>query len=101
MSIVGTRAQGYTMMPQVEKTLRGYLSPGSTQEANAVQPCRTSSMLLERLFRLKDLSMSSGISEEAFSEVHRPTDLTLHLSKQIYHGCYVGVCSGDNICNNC
>ncbi|KAI2646935.1 Transposon Ty3-G Gag-Pol polyprotein [Labeo rohita] len=95
-------------MPQVEETLAGYLSPGSSsllkKPALPTKPCRLTSLLVGKAFQaagqagaalhtmgvlqayqadlLKDLSTGRSFSEEAFLELRRATDLSLRATKQ-------------------
>ncbi|KAI2653826.1 Gag-Pol polyprotein [Labeo rohita] len=92
----------------VEETLTGYLSPGSSSSlkkpALPTKPCRLTSSLVGKAFQaagqagaalhtmgvlqayqadlLKDLSMGGSISEEAFLELRRATDLSFRATKQ-------------------
>ncbi|KAI2642464.1 Lamina-associated polypeptide 2, isoform alpha [Labeo rohita] len=95
----------------VEETLAGYLSPGSSSSlkkpAVPTKPCRLTSTLVGKTFQaagqagaalhtmgvlqayqadlLKDLSTGGSISEEAFLELCRATDLSLRATKQTAH----------------
>ncbi len=114
-TIVDAKARVYTMMPQVEETLVGYLSPGSSSSLKKpvlpTKPCRLTSSLVGKAFQaagkagaalhtmavlqayqadlLKDLSTGGTIDEEAFSELRRATDLSPRATKQTAHavGC--------------
>jgi hypothetical protein len=105
---VDAKARGYMMMPQVEETLAGYLSPGTSSSLKKpmlpTKPCRMTSSLVGKAFQaagqagaalhtmavlqayqadlLKDLSTGGNIDEEAFSELRRATDLSLRATKQ-------------------
>ncbi|KAI2645370.1 putative hydrolase M10 [Labeo rohita] len=105
----GCTAQGYMMMPQVEETLAGYLSPGSSSSLKKpmlpTNPCRLTSSLVGKAYQaagqagaalhtmavlqayqadlLKDLSTGGTIDEEAFSELCLATDLSLRATKQM------------------
>jgi hypothetical protein len=107
-TIVDAKARGYMMMPQVEETLAGYLSPGTSSSLKKpmlpTKPCRMTSSLVGKAFQaagqagaalhtmavlqayqadlLKDLSTGGNIDEEAFSELRRATDLSLRATKQ-------------------
>lgn len=107
-TIVGAKEQGYVAMPHMEETLAGYLSPGGSSLLNkptlTTKPCRFTSSLVGKVFQpagkagaalhtiavlqlyqadpLKDLSTDGSISEEAFSELCRATDLSLCATKQ-------------------
>ncbi len=95
------------MMPQIEETLAGYLSPGSSSSLKKAtlptKPCRVTSSLGKAfqaagqagaalhtmaVFQayqadlLKDLSTGGSIDEGAFLEPRRATDLSLHATKQ-------------------
>ena len=96
------------MMPQVEETLAGYLSPGTSSSLKKptlpTKPCRMTSSLVGKAFQaagqagaalhtmavlqayqadlLKDLSTGGSIDEEAFLELRRATDLSLRATKQ-------------------
>ncbi len=96
------------MMPQIEETLAGYLSPGSSSSLKKAtlptKPCRVTSSLVGKAFQaagqagaalhtmavlqayqadlLKDLSTGGSIDEGAFLEPRRATDLSLHATKQ-------------------
>ncbi len=104
----GCRARAYRMMPQVEETLAGYLSPGTSSSLKKpmlpTKPCRMTSSLVGKAFQaagqagaalhtmavlqayqadlLKELSTGGTIDEEAFSELRRATDLSLRATKQ-------------------
>ncbi len=110
-TIVDAKARGYMMMPQIEETLAGYLSPGSSSSLKKAtlptKPCRVTSSLVGKAFQaagqagaalhtmavlqayqadlLKDLSTGGSIDEEAFLELRRATDLSLHATKQTAH----------------
>ncbi len=107
-TIVDAKARGYMMMPQIEETLAGYLSPGSSSSLKKptlpTKPCRATSSLVGKAFQaagqagatlhtmavlqayqvdlLKDLSTGGSIDEEAFLELRRATDLSLRATKQ-------------------
>ncbi|KAI2655571.1 Transposon Ty3-I Gag-Pol polyprotein [Labeo rohita] len=107
-TIVDSQARGYMMMPQVEETLAGYLSPGSSSSLKKpmlpTKPCRLTSSLVGKAYQaagqagaslhtmavlqayqadlLKDLSTGGTIDEEAFLELRRATDLSLRATKQ-------------------
>ncbi len=108
-TIVDAKARGYMMMPQIEETLAGYLSPGSSSSLKKAtlptKPCRVTSSLVGKAFQaagqaawkalhtmavlqayqadlLKDLSTGRSIDEEAFLELRRATDLSLRATKQ-------------------
>ncbi|ROI84191.1 hypothetical protein DPX16_19963 [Anabarilius grahami] len=107
-TIVGAEARGYTMMPQVEEMLASYVSPVSASSLKKptlpTKPCRTTSALVGKAFQaagqagaalhtmavlqayqadlLKDLSAGTTITEEAFTELRRATDLSLRATKQ-------------------
>lgn len=115
LTIVGAEAQGYTMMPQVEDTLAGYLSPGSSSSLKKLQtkPYRLTSTLVGKVFQavgqdgaaqhtmavwqayqadlLKDLGTGGSISHEAFSELRQTTDLPLQENgpcHRLFYGCH-------------
>ena len=95
-------------MPQIEETLAGYLSPGTSSSLKKPtlpsKPCRTSSTLVGKAFQaagqagaslhtmavlqayqadlLKDLSTSGTLNHDAFNELRRATDLSLRATKQ-------------------
>lgn len=50
LTIVGAKERGYAMMPRVEETLAGYLSPGSSSSLKKsvlpTKPCRLTSLLV-------------------------------------------------------
>ncbi|MCJ8744065.1 hypothetical protein PDJAM_G00102090, partial [Pangasius djambal] len=54
-TIVGAKVQGYVMMPQVEETLAGYLSPGNSSSLKKptlpTKPCRLTSSLVRKAFQ--------------------------------------------------
>ncbi len=93
------------MMPQIEETLAGYLSPGSSSPLKKAtlptKPCRVTSSLVGKAFQaagqagaalavlqayqadlLKDFSTGGSIDEGAFLELRRATDLSLRVTKQ-------------------
>lgn len=110
-TIFDAKARGYMMMPQIEETLAGYLSPGSSSSLKKAtlptKPCRGTSSLVGKAFQaagqadaalhtmavlqvyqanlLKDLSTGGSIDEEAFLELRRATDLSLRATKQTAH----------------
>ncbi|XDV19573.1 hypothetical protein PO909_025020 [Leuciscus waleckii] len=95
-------------MSPAEKTLASYLSQRSASSLKRptlpTKPCRTTSALVGKAYQaagqagaalhtmavlqvyqadfLKDLSAGTTIDEEAFSELHRATDLSLRATKQ-------------------
>ncbi len=103
-TIVEAKAWSYMVMPQIEETLAGYLSPGSSsslkKETLPTKPCRVTSSLVGKAFQaagqagaalhtmavlqayqadlLKDLSTGRSTDEEAFLELRRATDLSFH-----------------------
>ncbi len=111
-TIVDAKARGYMMMPQIEETLAGYLSPGSSSSLKKAtlptKPCRVTSSLVAKAFQaadqagaalhtmavleayqadlLKDLSTGGSIDKEAFLELRRATDLSLRATKQMAIG---------------
>ncbi len=54
-TIVDAKARGYMMMPQIEETLAGYLSPGSSSSLKKAtlptKPCRVTSSLVGKAFQ--------------------------------------------------
>ncbi len=108
-TIVDAKARGYMVMPQIEETLAGYLSPGSSSSLKKAtlptKPCRVTSSLVGKAFQaagqagaalhtmavlqayqadlLKDVSTGGSIDEEAFLELRRATDLSLRATKQM------------------
>ncbi len=113
-TIVDAKARGYMMMPQIEETLAGYLSPGGSSSLNKAtlptKPCRVTSSQVGKAFQaagqagaalhtmavlqacqadlLKDLSTGGSIDEGAFLELRRATDLSLRATKQT--ACAIG-----------
>ncbi len=111
-TIVDAKARGYMLMPQIEETLAGYLSPGSSSSLKKAtlptKPCRVTSSLVGKAFQaagqagaalhtmvvlqayqadlLKDLSTGGSIDKEAFLELRRATDLSLRATKQMAIG---------------
>lgn len=64
LTIVGAEAQGYTMMPQVEDTLAGYLSPGSSSSLKKLQtkPYRLTSTLVGKVFQAVGQAHHGGLA---------------------------------------
>lgn len=104
LTIVGFNEHGYKLMPRVEETLAGYLSPASVSSLKSPalpsRPCRITSSLIGKAY---EAACQTGGSVHTMAVLHayqaelcRATDLSLRatgqanwLCHQLFHG-YLG-----------